>query len=64
MPTISISTYNFTVYLQNITNGKDLIDKIDDFFIQIQIDKDYIAFNTKKEIEINKLLQRLKEEND
>ena len=25
------------------------------------IDKDYIAFNTKKEIEINKLLQRLKE---
>ena len=43
MPTISISTYNFTVYLQNITNGKDLIDKIDDFFIQIQIDKDYIA---------------------
>ena len=64
MPTISISTYNFTVYLQNITNGKDLIDKIDDFFIQIQIDKDYIAFNSKKEIEINKLLQRLKEMND
>ena len=28
------------------------------------IDKDYIAFNTKKEIEINKLLQRLKENND
>ena len=28
------------------------------------IDKDYIAFNTKKEIEINKLLQRLKEMND
>ena len=28
------------------------------------IDKDYIAFNTKKEIEINKLLEKIKEDND
>lgn len=35
--------YNFCVYLQNIDNGKDLIEKINIFFSKLQIEKDFIA---------------------
>ena len=44
-------------------NGRHFSKKLCNWAISL-IDKDYIAFNTKKEIELNKLLQRLKEMND
>ena len=44
-------------------NGRHFSKKLCNWAVSL-IDKDYIAFNTKKEIEINKLLQRLKEMND